>query len=270
MENVETLYNTKIIQAGTRLTIVKYDGMLRQGGNSHNRTGRRGKKEISKEEKAENRKANRKSTLNKARDNIIKLVSANEDMQTFITLTYKENFQDLTKSKAHLKTFFKKLKKDYPSLKYLYVLEFQQRGAIHYHILTNINTKIKGTKRYKKSEIHKHFEVEFSKKYWKYGFVDIQLLKSDGIRKVGNYIASYLVEDLFDLDLEGSRCYGKSRNLNKPITTKLLTDIKPNALIADNENEIELLHQATYERCYVAKNGKEYRSKVRLYEYDLK
>lgn len=270
-ERIETLYNTKLVKCGNKLTIVKYQGLIRQGAESHNNTGRRGKKELSEEEKARYRSINKRNNLNKARGNIINAISCNEDMQTFITLTYKENMQDIRKSKSHLAYFFKKLKKDYKDIKFLYVLEFQGRGAIHYHMLCNLDVGFKSQQgRYKrKSEKHKMYEDEFNKKYWNRGFIDIQLLKDEGIRKVGNYIACYLTEDLFEKDLQGNRCWGHSRNLNKPQVTKCETNLQHKTLMITDSNA-ELIHQRTYERAYTNKAGKEYKSKIYYYEYILK
>lgn len=56
----------------------------------------------------------------------------------FITLTYPENFPQNGKLvKKHLDTFLKRLSRYSQTIKYLWVIEFQDRGAPHYHILTN-------------------------------------------------------------------------------------------------------------------------------------
>ena len=85
-------------------------------------------------------------------------------------------------SKKHLAYFFTKLRRKQEGLKYIWVLEFQGNGNIHYHILTNLKINI-DTNRYRKSERHKEVEREFSDKYWKHGFVDIRDLKAEGNRR---------------------------------------------------------------------------------------
>lgn len=56
--------------------------------------------------------------------------------KTFITLTYPENFPcDGKQTKAHLNAFLQWLRRK--AIKYVWVLEFQQRGAPHYHIIAS-------------------------------------------------------------------------------------------------------------------------------------
>lgn len=75
------------------------------------------------------------------RNNIRRLACANfSNMDKFITFTFKENLQDLKQANLIFKNFIKRLKyylNDF-EIKYLAVIEFQSRGAIHYHTLMNI------------------------------------------------------------------------------------------------------------------------------------
>lgn len=145
-----------------------------------------------------NTMSHRRETLYKARNNIIRIISYNEDRQTFITLTYEDNMQDLKQSKKYINYFFKKLTKGYPGLKYVYVLEFQERGAIHYHILCSIQLTIKtGESNRYKPKAQKELENYYRVNYWSNrGFVDIRNLESEGITNVAKYVSAYLVEDL--------------------------------------------------------------------------
>ncbi|WP_349401483.1 rolling circle replication-associated protein, partial [Clostridium perfringens] len=70
--------------------------------------------------------------------NIIRLIKSNEDMKTFITLTF-EKETDYKESKILLNNLFNKLRRKYNNLKYLWVLEFGTKNQrLHYHLLTNI------------------------------------------------------------------------------------------------------------------------------------
>jgi len=53
----------------------------------------------------------------------------------FITLTYAENFGDVGLGNRHLRLFFQRLRKSHKGLEYVAVPEYQERGALHYHIL---------------------------------------------------------------------------------------------------------------------------------------
>lgn len=55
----------------------------------------------------------------------------------FITLTYPESWPDSGEVwKAHLKAFWKRIKRRYPRAACIWKLEAQKRGAPHYHLLT--------------------------------------------------------------------------------------------------------------------------------------
>ena len=204
-------YNLKFIQSGNRLEVYRYS-IPQTLGESNNNAGRKGKSD-----KPKKTEKNRREVLYKARNNIIRLANCNPDLCTFITLTYANKMQDIKQSKADLANSIKLLRKFWPDIKYLYVLEFQRRGAIHYHMLCNIPITIKTARNGKyKPEEQKELESYFHEVFWEHGWVDVRNLISEGNTNVGKYVSSYLVEDLLKLDLQGGRCYGYSRNLVKP------------------------------------------------------
>lgn len=51
-----------------------------------------------------------------------------------LTLTYQQNMQDLAQAKKDLRQFYKTVKKKYPLWKFVGVAEYQDRGAIHWHL----------------------------------------------------------------------------------------------------------------------------------------
>lgn len=53
----------------------------------------------------------------------------------FVTLTYQHIQTDAQQAKRHLKTFMERLKRRYPKLWAVWKMEYQNRGAIHFHIL---------------------------------------------------------------------------------------------------------------------------------------
>lgn len=246
------LYNGKVYTSGNRIEIYKYQAyqVIGKEGNQNGRKGNSGKGAAK-----EGKKINRKVTLNRARNNIIRLVSCNPDLTTFITLTYKENMQDLSKSKKHLNYFFKKIQKDYKNFKYLYVLEYQGRGAIHYHMLCNLPIDFKTAKKGRKSKVQKEYEQWFSSYYWSNrGFCDVRSLVSEGNTNAGKYIAAYLIEDLMDLDLGGNKCYGFSRNLDKPVI-ELVDSNEDIEEILSNYKDYKITYTSNYEIHYVDKFG---------------
>jgi|GEM_PF-2471779 hypothetical protein len=227
------MYNLKIIKCGDRLEIYRINNYVINEGKKD--VGYKIIDDLLKqdatigEEKADINKRDsneiRKETLNKARNNIVRLIKCNSDMNTFITLTFaiEQNYKE---SKKSLDNLFHKLRRDYTGLKYLWVLEFGDKNKrLHYHLLCNIPVNIKlSDSRHEKSEDHKRLEREFASRYWNYGFIDIRELQQESNTNVALYVSTYIVKSLQDLNLEGYRVYGYSRKtLEKPQVEKFYT-----------------------------------------------
>lgn len=221
----EKICNTKIIISNSRLEVYRYNNYSFMVGKKRKyNNGRKGNSELSKEEKEINTIRRRKTTLIDARNKIIRLIKCNDDMQTFITLTFADDV-DFETSKKQLNKFFRKLKNDYTNLKYLWVLELTERGRVHYHILTNIDFGIPyKDKKQKKTEEHKKIERDIAEKYWGHGFIDIRnLIDNDN---VALYVSCYLVKDLLDKEeLRGQRVFGYSyRSMKTPTEYRFWSD----------------------------------------------
>ena len=240
------MYNTKIIFSGDCIEIYKVNNyVIRESKKSE------GAKIIDRMLKtdSENSKRikdntcivdpiSREKTLNKAKNNIIRLIRSNDDMQTFITLTFAKEL-DYKESKAKLNNFFTKLRKRYKNLKYLWVLEYgDKNNRLHYHVLCNIPIGIKlSSSKERKSQDHKKLEQEFNNKYWGYGFVDIRHLGKEDNTNVALYVSMYIVKSLKDLELEGYRIYSYSKKtLTKPIETKEYTRKNIDELLREYAN----------------------------------
>jgi len=60
------------------------------------------------------------------------------DFQGFLTLTYPRHYPRNGKTcKKHLNTFLTHLRKDYKGIKYFWFMEFQERGAPHFHVFVS-------------------------------------------------------------------------------------------------------------------------------------
>lgn len=146
-----------------------------------------------------------------ARNKIRRLACANflETKDTFLTLTYKENMQDLERGAYDLKKFIQKMKRRVNGLKYLGVVEFQKRGAIHYHLLTNIPAK--------KNRWRQEKEIA---ELWEKGQI-VKLKNIYNVDNLGAYLVKYMTKELADERLKGHKRYFFSRgNLLQP---KILT-----------------------------------------------
>lgn len=154
--------------------------------------------------------------VQRAKFKLQRLVKANEEVfKTFITLTFEENEKDIKKANKKFNYWvsnIRKLKKDF---KYVCVPEYQKRGAVHYHLMTNIEITdnkiiLSQEKRVKKTKKLKRL---YDVRYWNQGYSSVFDLKD--IDNTTAYITKYMTKDV-DNRLFGSRKYHFSRNLIQP------------------------------------------------------
>lgn len=183
-------YNEKIVIAGNRTETFKYDYPIVRGF----------KRKLSHKPKNPNKeKISRIDSLRRTKSRLKRLIYANEDLDKFVTLTFKENLTDVQRANYLFHRFIDRLKDQKGShIKYISVIEFQKRGAIHYHCLINIP--------YTDNKELSHI--------WKHGFIGIN--KIEGKNMFG-YLSKYVMKNQFDSRLAGKKKYFHSRNVNQPI-----------------------------------------------------
>lgn len=135
-----------------------------------------------------------------------------KEWKTFITLTYKENMQDVLKAKTDLNFFVKNIKKVKKDFKYIAIPEFQKRGAIHFHLLTNLSLQDDYIIT-KQKDNDKYYDV----KYWNKGYTSVEVMTSD-VKKIVGYISKYMTKDDCDERLFNFKRFTSSQNLIKPQT----------------------------------------------------
>lgn len=138
------------------------------------------------------------------------------DNELFITLTYRENMMDYKRLYRDFDKFYKKLKYRYEDTEFCYiaVVEPQERGAWHVHLL------LKALNRG-----NLFIENEEIANLWGHGFTKTERLR--GVDNVGAYLSAYLT-DLMDeqgrkkkgarlyLYPAGINIYRCSRNCKRP------------------------------------------------------
>ena len=186
---------------------------------------RRDFEELSSIEKAESMQR-RKAYYQDKRFEIKRIIDCNyDDKSTFLTLTFKENIQDIERANREFTLFIKRLKRYLKNqqLKYIATWELQQRGAIHYHLVL--------------------FSVPYidNKKLgelWANGFIKINKIKETVKNEaVGVYITKYFVKDL-EKKANQKKAYFCSRNLIKPKETKKKLDFNEMNDIITNEKDL--------------------------------
>ena len=97
-------------------------------GKSESRPGKRGQKGYSR-----NPERNQQRAWSRAKG-VIRRNCLTIGADHLVTLTYRENVQDRTRGLENMERFHRILKRAGASLQYVTVLEYQKRGAIHFHI----------------------------------------------------------------------------------------------------------------------------------------
>lgn len=208
IEKVFDLYDVKIKQMGETVQIFEYSEKIRclkEGFTSPFKI----RDNYSKREKESGEI--RYDSLSRSFGRLMDLALTNHsDFRTFITLTFAENITDLTVANTHFTNWVSNVRKVYPDFKYLGVPEFQKRGAVHYHLMTNLTIK---------SDLiilQKNKENMYDVKYWRYGFTSVfDLALTDNDFSVSLYLAKYFYKDI-DNRMFGRRKILASQNLKEP------------------------------------------------------
>lgn len=170
--------------------------------------------------------------MQKASRDVRRLINTNmSDISKFITLTFKENVQDIDKANNEFKKFIMRLSyKIGVKVSYVAVVEFQKRGAIHYHcVMFNVP----------------YIANRELQEIWGNGFVRINTITQ--VDNLGAYVSKYMTKDNDDERLVGKKCYMSSRGLKKPMEINEDAQVKE---LADSIPGQQLVYEKTFENDY--------------------
>lgn len=237
MRSIDSYYE-KIVVTKNITEVWRYEKLNVKGGGFREGDGKE-------------REQNYKKTQKQRRARIRQLICANFDSSSkFVTLTFDDQRDfDITDPLAcnrYFRLFVMRLKHRYPGLKYVAVIEFQDkngRGAVHYHLICNLPF-------IKKSELAK---------IWGGGFVKINAI--DKVDNIGAYVVKYMTADLDDTRLQGKSAYLHSRGLDEP---KVVTTWK------DKCGEWRELHEGLQSKTpsYSAKYESANAGRVEYFQYN--
>jgi hypothetical protein len=266
-------YKGKVTVAGNVVHVARYEEPVVAGWKRRERIG--SAKEVMGEMRKDRRKRNERRAGLRAKRKLMDLVRANAAHEwrdhegrpctvKFLTLTFAENVQDLEWANKEFKKFIKRLNyavtgKKKAFLEYVAVVEFQKRGAVHYHVMF-FNMPYVDVK-------------EVIAPVWGHGSVKIN--KVDEVDDLGAYMAKYMGKT-FDSDDDddpppgggggkkrrdkGKKRYFASRGLIRPKEMEVQTDEELDQLAAS------LAPYKTFEREYQT----EYFGNVVYTQYNMK
>lgn len=152
--------------------------------------------EIKMFNKSKNRSENAESvrqTMKRLRNKINNNFFGDKN-ELFITLTYAENMMDSKKLYRDYDVFMKRLKRFFKAfeLRALAVVEPQERGAFHMHVLVKL-PRFKG---------YLYVKNETIQSMWGHGFCKTKKISSKNVDNLGAYLTAYLTDIEVDIDSE--------------------------------------------------------------------
>jgi hypothetical protein len=242
------IYGAKVVMSGHVVEIYEYERDIKTG--KDNKDGSKSVGRAGKGANEEDREKNRQIVLSRAKREVRRLINSNVDVwgekPKFFTLTFAENVTDIKWANNEFKKFRQRLSRHIwgcpNNLKYVAVIEFQKRGAVHYHVVAFNMPYVP------------HADLE---RIWGHGFVHIRSI--DDCDNVGAYVTKYMTKDCDDERLREQKCYFSSRGLAKPVEE-----------IIDKEDldalRVALSPNKTFEKEFES----EYVGKVSYQQYNLK
>ena len=242
-------YNQKLIFSGVYVEHYKYEKALRRDFTRKKTTKSdpiqaEVDTKISPEQKGnQESKAKRKDSVTRTRNEIRRLINCNSDFSKFYTLTFAENIMDVKIANKHFNKFIMRMTYRHEDFKYISVIEFQKRGAVHYHFLCNLP----------------YIDSKEIEKIWGLGFIKIK--KIDEVTNLGAYFCKYLNKDMTDKRLFKKKKYFWSKNLERP------TEVYENQIV---EKLITMHDLSHLEPNFKSSFSGEYTGKVEYRQYKLK
>jgi len=134
------------------------------------------------------------------------------------TLTYRENMQDRDLAYKHLEKFARFCNKQFGDFPYVAVMEYQKRGACHFHIATN-----------------RFFNVAIMRCLWHRASKDTGAVNVTSPRtggkwnrvKISRYLAKYMLKDQEAGGINTKR-FSSSRGIPKPVVSTYYIPLGPN------------------------------------------
>lgn len=239
MKNIDRWYEKIIVTKGV-LEVYRYEKLNTKGGGERSGDG-------------EQREENYKNTQRKRRSIIRQLITTNFDsMSKFVTLTFdndqEHDIKDVRQCNTEFHRFIMRLRKRHQDLKYVAVIEFQDkndRGAVHYHMICNLPY-------IKKSELAE---------IWGNGFVKINAI--DKVDNVGAYVIKYMTTDMDDKRLQGLKAYNCSKGLERPIELKSWQNSDTDVML--EIQEMLKNKSPSYVRAYESENAGE----IQYFQYNM-
>ena len=178
-----------------------------------------------------------------------------EYWKSFVTLTFEDNVTNEEFANKRFRYYVDKIRRIKKDFRYICVKEHQKRGAIHFHLLTNLECDTylipkRPLKRLynKESKIWKDLDY-YDLKYWNDGFSSAEPVSGDA-KKIVGYISKYMTKDIDDR-LFGRRRFFYSQNCIVPKVSYIDSmDSRDLEFLQKKIQDKELIYQNKYLNAY--------------------
>lgn len=212
---------TKVVRSGSLVEIYVYSRDLPERRKGKKAVG--AKRVVSPSRRADNAKRLKKSFIRLVRSNLDGVGSP-----VFLTLTMAEVAR-IDVAYGLFTEFGQRLRRRYGShIRYIAVPEFQERGAVHFHVLVwGLPQEVIYGESPRIVSVGSVEQVERGDRslqhLWSYGYVDC--LQTDGSPKLAFYVAKYMHKALLDVRLRGQKSYSCSRNCLRQVSLATKTSV---------------------------------------------
>lgn len=221
-------YNTKIIKMGNHIEIIKYDKEIDYIPKHYEKSETTTKKQIIRKIQDDINTEPRSDNISRTRNKMKQIVLTNEhEWKSFITLTFKGTPTN-QEAELYYKNYMRQVKRKYPDFKALTVIELQDRGIPHYHLLTNLKCgselipKRESITTYNNKKNKKAVIEYYNLKYWSYGYSSaFDITMTDDNFNVLLYMLPYISKNNKPLP-KGTKLFRYTRNLQEPVIEKII------------------------------------------------
>lgn len=202
----------KIIVSGEYTEVYNYERPFWVGFPAYRRSRPRLKGLKLKQDKKPITGKMRMDNIKRSQKKLRRLINCNPQLNKFFTLTFAENLTDIKIANWCFKKFIQRCARLFPDFQYIAVPEFQERGAVHFHLLCNL------------PYIDGQEGLEALRKLWSHGWIDLKQIEL--INNVGAYLSHYMGKGADCEKLFKQKKFFFSRSLQRPIEYRRPEDVK--------------------------------------------
>lgn len=247
-QETEEEIKTKIVVAGNLLEFYEFEQPIKKSPHKLHSPPR---KDLTDSEKMENRHR----SLMRIKTNIKRYFHCNDDLNRFVTLTFKDEIRDVSLANTCFKQFIQRLRHRYPKIKYLAVVEFQDKnrgGVVHYHLVINV-----------------YIDNKELREIWRNGFVRINHINDR--HHLICYVSKYFSKNkASDRRLWGQKAFFRSKNLQVWVTMNNVTYEDFDNIVTSKANARVAF--GISRKKFIVKEGSyvsDYIGRVNIWSYDL-